>query len=109
MAQPQNYDDDNEDDDNNNVLFLGGRGHVGLGRNGSGKMLLSLALASSAATTREEGGEEDDDNVDSPPFFLHSGLLTMQWGGDATSAGPTHRCCRDHCFLSCVSFKSRSN
>jgi hypothetical protein len=60
---------------------------MGLGRNGSGKTLLLLALASGAATThdvhvaREEGGEGHDDNVNSPPSFLHSGLLTVRWGG----------------------------
>ena len=90
-----------------------GGGHVGLGRNGSGKTLLSLALASGAASTHDVqvargGGREDDDDVDGPPSYLHSGSLTMRWG-DATSAGTTTHRRRDHHSLSSVSFESHSD
>ncbi|KAL3811752.1 hypothetical protein ACHAXA_008026 [Cyclostephanos tholiformis] len=80
----------------------GGGGHVALGRNGSGKTLLSLTLASTAASTTipvVARGEEGDDTS-----FLHSGELTMRRGD--TTGGTTRR---DHRFLSTVSFESHSD
>jgi ABC-type molybdenum transport system ATPase subunit/photorepair protein PhrA len=90
-----------------------GGGHVALGRNGSGKTLLSLALARAAAASSSSsrvvrGGDGDHGGGGcgggDRPSFLHSGELTMR--RDVVPAETVRR--RDHRFLSSVSFESHS-
>ena len=91
----------------------GGGGHVALGRNGSGKTLLSLALARAAAASSSrvvKGGDDDyggggGGGGGDRPSFLHSGEWTMR--RDVVPAETVRR--RDHRFLSSVSFESHSD
>jgi ABC-type molybdenum transport system ATPase subunit/photorepair protein PhrA len=85
---------------------------VALGRNGSGKTLLSLALARAAAASSSrvvKGGDDDygggGGGGGDRPSFLHSGELTMR--RDVVPAETVRR--RDHRFLSSVSFESHSD
>ena len=79
-------------------------GHVALGKNGSGKTLLYLALASAASRVAGVGGvlitrrgDDDDDDRNDDDYcdwdddsdtlpFLRSGELTMMQGGVDSSS-----------------------
>ena len=85
-----------------NVEVAGPGGHVALGRNGSGKTLLSNALANAASRIDIIGNS--DAAVDSSNTYLQSGTLIMQ----RTTATQSSTL-RDHRFLSGVSFESHSD
>lgn len=74
----------------------GGGGHVVLGRNGSGKTLLSRSLIH----TLENESDNDSPNHDTNNPFLHSGSLHINKEREDTN--------RLHHFLSHVSFESHS-
>jgi molybdate transport system ATP-binding protein len=76
-------------------------GHVALGRNGSGKTLLSHALANAASQI----DVIDNNDTDNTNTYLQSGKLIMQ---RTTATQPTTTL-RDHRFLSGVSFESHSD
>ena len=78
-------------------------GHVALGRNGSGKTLLSNALANAASRIDIIGN--NDAAVDISNTYLQSGTLKMQ----RTTATQSSTTLRDHRFLSGVSFESHSD
>ena len=87
----------------------GGGGHVVLGRNASGKTLLSHSLV--YTLTKDSNQTNDNDGCDNPAIdddvnnndnpFLHSGILST------TKRNATEN--RNHRFLSRVSFDSHSD
>jgi molybdate transport system ATP-binding protein len=80
--------------------FSGPGGHVALGRNGSGKTLLSHALTNAASQI-----DVIDNDTDNTNTYVQSGKLIMQ---RTTATQPTTTL-RDHRFLSGVSFESHSD